>query len=145
MMIKRIMMNLPARLFGDFANSERPLGHRWTPEDWHLGRNYYEKSLWEIIMRNYYEKLWWENIMGNYFEKLLWEIVMRNYHDKLLWENIMKDHYEKWWESNYWSSYLALASVFSPLVGGGESVNSWNKNFFVSMFFLYKYFFSERV
>ena len=103
-------------------------------------RNHYEKLLWEIIMKNCGEKISWEIILRNY-----WEIVMRNYHDKLLWENIMKDHYEKWWESNYWSSYLALASVFSPLVGGGESVNSWNKNFFVSMFFLYKYFFSERV
>ena len=63
------MMNLPARLFGDLADTERPLGHCWSAEDWDL-----------VVIIDYHESI---NMFAFAILMMVWYGMGDDYHESI--------------------------------------------------------------
>ena len=65
------MMNLPARLLGDLADTERSLGHCWSAEDWDL-----------VVIIDYHESI--NMFVLDYFnDGMVWYGMGDDYHESI--------------------------------------------------------------
>ena len=63
------MMNLPARLLGDLADTERSLGHCWSAEDWDL-----------VVIIDYHESI---NMFAFAILMMVWYGMGDDYHESV--------------------------------------------------------------